>query len=84
LAFFDGASKNEGLLCGGGEILFLTETHHFNMKWGLGPGTNNFAELMASKLLLNFAGEKEISNLQLFGDSMVFYFYQIWGSLLDN
>jgi hypothetical protein len=35
-ALFDGASQNEGLLCGGGAVLYLLETHRFNMKWGLG------------------------------------------------
>jgi ribonuclease HI len=69
--FFYGASQNEGLLCGGGAVLHLSYSHLFKMKWGLGPGTNNFAELMALKLLLTFAGEKGISNLQIFGDSMV-------------
>jgi ribonuclease HI len=37
----------------------------------LGPGSNNFVELMALKLLLTFVGEKGLSNLQFFGDSMV-------------
>jgi hypothetical protein len=39
---------------------------------GLGPGTNNFVELMALKLLITFVGEKGILNLQIFGDSIVF------------
>jgi ribonuclease HI len=37
----------------------------------LGQGSNNYAELMALKLLLSFAGEKGITKLQIFGDSLV-------------
>jgi ribonuclease HI len=38
---------------------------------GLGTGTNNLAELLALKLLLQFAGEKGVQNLQIFGDSKI-------------
>jgi ribonuclease HI len=38
---------------------------------GLGLGTNNYAELMAIKLLLLFAGEKGVQTIQIFGDSMI-------------
>jgi ribonuclease HI len=69
--FFDGASQENGDRCGGGGVLFLTPSHFFNLKWGLGQGSNNFAEILALKLLLTFASEKEISNLQIFGDSML-------------
>lgn len=58
--------------CGGGGVLFFSHSHYFNLKWGLGQGTNNVAELLALKFLLSFACEKEISNLQIFGDSMLF------------
>jgi ribonuclease HI len=37
---------------------------------GLGPGTNNYAELMSRKLLLLFAKEKNVNSLQIFGDSL--------------
>jgi ribonuclease HI len=70
-AYFDGASQNDGQTCGGGAVLHLSDAHFFNLKLGLGPGTNNYAELMALKLLLNFAGEKGIRSIQIFGDSMV-------------
>jgi hypothetical protein len=33
-------------------------------------GSNNYVELMSLKLLLQFAVEKEIHSIQLFGDSM--------------
>ena len=38
---------------------------------GLGSGTNNYAELMALKLLLCFAIEINCKKLQVFGDSLV-------------
>ena len=38
---------------------------------GLGTGTNNYAELMALKLLLYFALERNYRKIQIFGDSLV-------------
>jgi ribonuclease HI len=38
---------------------------------GLGLRTNNYVELMALKLLLFVAKEKEVSSLQIFGDSIL-------------
>jgi ribonuclease HI len=37
---------------------------------GLGPRTNNFAELMALKIFL-FTGEKGVKSIQIFEDSML-------------
>ena len=67
-AFFDGAAQNNS--CGGGAVLFLSESHYFVMSIGLGEGTNNFAELMSLKLLLIFALEKGCNELNFLGDSM--------------
>ena len=67
--FFDGASQD--LKCGGGATLFLNPTHHFQISMGLGSGSNNYAELMALKLLLCFAIEINCKKLQVFGDSLV-------------
>lgn len=69
--FFDDSAHESG--CGGGAILYLSESHHFHIQMGLGRGTNNFAELITSKYLIQFALEKHCSNsnLQLFGDSKV-------------
>jgi hypothetical protein len=69
--FFYRASQNENQSCGGGAILFLSLQHSFKLKMGLGPGTNNYVELMAIKLLLLFAGEKGVQTIQIFGDSMI-------------
>ena len=67
-AFFDGAAQNN--LCGGGAVLYLTESHFFILSMGLGGGTNNFAELMSLKLLMMFAIEKGCTELNMLGDSM--------------
>jgi ribonuclease HI len=55
----------------GGGCLFLSSSHYFHLKEGLGAGTNNYLELMALKLLLLFAFEKDCRALQVFGDSLV-------------
>jgi hypothetical protein len=34
--FFDGASQNNGLPCGGGVFLFLSYSHFFKLQMGLG------------------------------------------------
>ena len=41
-----------------------------SFKRGLGPGSNNFAKLLTLKLLLLFAGEKGITTLHIFFDSL--------------
>ena len=69
--FFDGSSQEQQLTCGGGGCLFLSPTHSFHISTGLGRGSNNFAELMALKLLLLFVVEKDCHSLQFFGDSMI-------------
>lgn len=56
---------------GGGVVLHVSASHSFNLKMGLGLGTNNYAELIALKLLLNFVGGKGIRSLRILGDSMV-------------
>jgi ribonuclease HI len=37
---------------------------------GLGPSSNNYVELMSLKLLLTFVGEKGITTIQIFRDSL--------------
>jgi len=65
-AYFDGSTQEAG--CGGRAILYLFESHHFQIQMGLGRGTNNFAELITAKYLIQFALEKHCRNLQIFGD----------------
>ena len=64
--YFYGASQNNR--CGGGGILFLSDTH-FSLTFGLDTRSNNYAELMSLKLLIYFAIEKECHSFTIFGDS---------------
>ena len=68
---FDGASHNDSQLNEGGVSLHLSSANFFNLKMGLGVGTNNLDEVMALKILLTFAGEKGVTSLHIFGDSMI-------------
>jgi ribonuclease HI len=70
-AFFDGAATGDQLNCGAGGCIYLSEQHYYYLRAGLGPGTNNFSEIMALKLLLLFAVEKGCTSLQVFGDSLL-------------
>ena len=51
-AYFDGSAAEDPQICGAGDILFLTDGHFFTFSAGLGQGTNNYAELLALKLLI--------------------------------
>jgi ribonuclease HI len=66
--FFDGASQN--FVCGGGAILYLSDSHFFKMSLGLGEGSNNYEELMSLKFLLIFSIEKGCKEIRVFDDSM--------------
>jgi ribonuclease HI len=63
--FFDGPPD----FCSTGETLFISDRHFIKFKAGLGPGTNNSAELMALRCLLKLAFEKGATQLQVFGNS---------------
>jgi ribonuclease HI len=39
------------------------------MKMGVGPDTDNFAEVMSLKFLLLFFKEKNVTSIHIFGDS---------------
>ena len=68
--YFYVSSQEHQLICGGGGCLFLYLTHSYHLSASLGRGSNNFAELMALKLLLLFVVEKDCHSLQVFGDSI--------------
>eukprot|EP00253_Pinus_taeda_P030057 PITA_30057 len=67
-AFFDGASqKNQA---GAGIIIHLNAKHSLKASVGLGPGSNNFAELSALRLLLWWLIQRNTFRIQVFGDSL--------------
>ena len=68
-AYFDGASNAAG--CGGGAILYLNDHHFYHIRMGLGPGSNNYAELNCLRLLLTFAQDIHCNAIQIFGDSLL-------------
>ena len=53
--YFDGSVAGVSQICGVGGILYLSDEHSFAFSAGLGLGTNNFAKLLALKLLITLA-----------------------------
>ena len=68
MGFFDGATQNN--ICGGGALLFLSDSHYFELTLGLGEGSNNYVELLSLKLLLIFIAEEGCQRINIFGDSL--------------
>ena len=71
MGFFYGSAIGNPQLCGAVGILFLTVDHFITFKAGLGVGTNNMAKLYVLKLLLILALNKQITNIQVFNDSLL-------------
>jgi ribonuclease HI len=69
--FFDGASQGEPRRCGAGGLLYLLDSHSFELSSSLGVGTKKIVELSIVILLLLFALERGCHSLQFFGDSMI-------------
>ena len=69
--YFDGSAVGVPQICGAGGILYLSYQHFFTFSAGLGLGTNNFAELLALKLLITLALKQGVQSLQVFGDSQL-------------
>ena len=57
---FDRVAQGNPIRCGVGAILHLTENHLFRLKWSLGEGSNNKAELLAIFMLITIAHEKGV------------------------
>lgn len=56
---------------GGGVVLFFNDKNSIQFQGGFGGGTNNYAELMALRMLLTKAWEWGVSTLQVFKDSKI-------------
>jgi ribonuclease HI len=52
-----------------GVVLFISHNHYIHIRYAPGGGTNNRAKLIALWTLLETAKEKNLSKLQVFGDS---------------
>jgi hypothetical protein len=61
-AYFDGAAQGDPQVSGVGGVLYLRDV--LKIKADLGHGSNNYAELMALKLILISATEKGASKIQ--------------------
>lgn len=70
--FFDGASKgNPGVVGGGGVLLSTDGTIACTYSWGLGVESNNIVESCGLWQGLTLALSKGITNLTVFGDSRI-------------
>jgi ribonuclease HI len=67
--FFDWASQGHPPSCGVGVVLFISHSHYIHIGYAPGGGTNNRAELIALWTLLETTKEKNLTKLQVFGDS---------------
>lgn len=68
-ALFDGASKGDWI-CGGGALLYLSSSHLFKIKMGLGRSSNNYDNFFALNLLLLYVVERDCWAILIFEDSM--------------
>ena len=67
--YFDGSVAGDPRICGAGGILYLSKEHSFSFSVGFGLGANNYAKLLALKLLIILALKQGVQTLQIFGDS---------------
>jgi ribonuclease HI len=71
VGFFYGASQDGGSRCGAGVVLKCPVLGVYSIKMNCGHGTNSQGEILALWCILFFAHFKQISCLQLVGDSKV-------------
>lgn len=69
IGFFYGASQLRGSQCGASVVLKLVNGTVYKLDLGFGKGTNTRAELLALCVLLLFALKKNITTIQVVGDS---------------
>jgi ribonuclease HI len=67
--YFDGASQGHPPACGVRVVLFIIHSHYIHIRYSPGGRTNNRAELIALWTLLETTKEKNMTKLQVFGDS---------------
>lgn len=67
-AYFDGASQNNRV--GAGLVIYENSNHILKASVGLGTCSNNYAEMLAVKLLLCWLIQRNTHIIQIFGDSL--------------
>ena len=67
--YFYGLALRYPKICGVGGIIYFYEDHYISFKERLGFGTSNYVELLGIKFLLKLALEKQLTKIQVFGDS---------------
>ena len=68
-AYFDGASDVNNN-CGAGLVIFYPTGLKLKASVGLGTGSNNYAELKTLHLLLCWLLQRNVREVQIFGDSL--------------
>jgi len=68
---FDGSFQGPTSGVGLGLILYTSQQHYFQSKANLGRGSNNIGELNSLLFFLKFALEKNITRIQIFGESLL-------------
>jgi ribonuclease HI len=71
LAWFDGAAKSDGSMCGAGGIIKVQKAIVYKWKLNCGKGTDTKAELMGAWASLWIAEFLKLLDLHLLGDSKV-------------
>lgn len=52
--FFDGAARGDPIACGGEGCLFLTDSHYFHLKSGLGGWNKQLCRIDDIKIFITF------------------------------
>jgi ribonuclease HI len=71
ICWFDGASQNNGTLCGAGGIIRTGGNTYYRWTLNCGMGTNTRAELLGVWASLSLAHRLGIDQLQVLGDSKI-------------
>lgn len=69
--YFDGTLGGDSTRCGGGAVIYFNDHNSLHIQAGFGNGSNNYAELMALRMLLTKAWEWGSQSLQVFWDSKI-------------
>jgi len=67
--FFDGACQGHPPVCGVGVFLCINHNHYIHVCYAPERGTNDRAEFIALRTLLEIASIKDVKKLQIMGDS---------------